>query len=460
MQVVLALCDQSHSVTYIARTAHGRDPYAAMLGNAGIKFLGDDAARLRWMGRDLQSQWSFEAVLGEGKFDLAILSHWFWSGISVAEDYLDDIQRLTPNTLVAVLTDDFHGLRERRAAGLSGEPSGWERSRDFEQRELEIYRRADVVLAISETDRAALLAAAPELNIEVIPMAAQVPAPGPEYSKREGLLFLANFANPASSEGMTWFLDQVWPIIQRRIPGMTLTLAGNCAPAELAVSGSGIACIGHVPDLAPLFMQHRVFVSPILFGTGIKTKNLTALAQGLPLVTTTIGAEGMNLRTGDTALIADDPNDFAKEVGRVYTDADLWSTLAGNGRKHLQKEFSVVQLRARLKRLVERAIAFRPPRTGSFAPLSIRQVETDFPEVLTHQPGQDRIAERIRGHLKLAKRLISEGQPYAARQQLRHILAFVKSPIPETPIFEEVGRALDQCYEELGESKPYVDSGM
>lgn len=456
-QILIALHEQGHAVTYLARSSYGRDPYAAQLEAAGIRIFSDDAERLRWLGQDLPVQWNFEMVLNEGDFDLAILFHWFWSGKSVAEDYLDDIQRRSPRTLVAVLTDDFHALRERRAAELSGLPSDWERSFDFEQRELEIYRRADVVLAISASDRDVLMAADPALNIELLPMAAQIADSGPGFAQRSGLLFLANFSNPASSEGMSWFLDEVWPQVKSEIPEVTLYLAGNNAPAELATPGSRIECLGHVSDLAPLFARCCVFVSPIRFGTGIKTKNLLSLAHGVPLVTTSIGAEGLNLRDGETALIADHPADFARAILRAHTDQGVWKRLAENGREHAGKEFSVHQLKDRLANLIGRARCIKRMRQAEPKPFSFRRVETEYPEVLTHQPGEERIAIRIERYLQFAEKLLAENQPAAAREQLRHIFSLVKGPSPQSPVFSRIFAALDQCYRELGEKRPYKD---
>ena len=93
----------------------------------------------------------------ETKFDLAILFHWFWNGISIPEHYMEDIRRLSPDTFVAVLTDDQQGLREMQLANLTHYWADCERSGDFASREMEVYRRADVVLTISEDDRQAFL---------------------------------------------------------------------------------------------------------------------------------------------------------------------------------------------------------------------------------------------------------------------------------------------------------------
>ena len=95
-----------------------------------------------------------------------------------------------------------------------------------------------------------------------------------------------------------------------------------------------------VADLDPVFANCRVAFSPVRFGTGIKTKNLSALSHGVPLVTTTVGADGMNLHHDETALIADTPQEFADAAVRAYTDENLWHTLAQQGRTHITEYFS------------------------------------------------------------------------------------------------------------------------
>ncbi len=454
-KILTALSEDGHAVTYLARSTDGRIPYAANLTQLGIEVVAGDAECLRWSGQDLPVEWNFETVLREGNFDLAILFHWFWSGVSVAEDYLDDIQRLSPRTLTAVLTDDFHGLRERRAAELSGKPADWERAFNFEAREFEVYRRADLVLAISASDRDAFLAIDPLLKIEILPMAASTSAPGPEFANRDGLLFVAHFANPASRDGVTGFLTEVWPQVKRGLPEISLRLVGNQAPSELATPGSGIECLGHSPNLDPVFEGCRVFVSPIRFGTGIKTKNLLALAHGLPLVTTTVGAEGLNLLDAKNALIADLPRDFARAILRAHTDSSLWKKLSANGIEHAQMEFSIEQLRAKVRDLIHGALNFQPNRATDSSTPSFRRVEKEFPEVLTHQPPEARIQFRIERHLALAEHLMAKGDARAARAQLRHIFALTKSPVPQSPLFSRIFALLDRCYRKLGESKPY-----
>lgn len=160
---------QGHQITHIARSGVNRAHYAPPLEALGIKVLTPDAERLHFLGFDLASDWSLEDLLTTNNFDLAILFHWFWNGISIPEHYLEDIRRLSPDTFIAVLTDDQQGLRELQAAKLANYWADFERSHNFSAREMEVYRRADVVLTISEDDRRAFLRTDPTLRTGPMP---------------------------------------------------------------------------------------------------------------------------------------------------------------------------------------------------------------------------------------------------------------------------------------------------
>ncbi len=123
--------------------------------------------------------------------------------------------------------------------------------------------------------------------------------------------------------------------------------------------------IGFVEDPVPWFDRARVFVAPLRFGAGIKGKIAQSLSLGLPVVTTSIGAEGMHLEDGKHVLIADSPRDFAAAVIRLYNDSALWDTLAENGRSHVAQNFSSTAARETLSRLLQTEQAPAPPSTGS-----------------------------------------------------------------------------------------------
>jgi hypothetical protein len=284
MQILRELVLQGHEVTYVARNGSLRERYGAAVEDMGIKLWANDVERLRHLENGSAVEWTFADVLGgaaasSSPFDLAILYLWFWSGTSIPEHYMDEIRRSSPATRIAVLTEDQHGLRETRMAELSGEWSDYERGSDYESRETEVCRRADFVLAISEDDCRGFLRRIPGLNVSQMPMVAEWVAEGPGYAARSNLLFVGNFENLANRDGVEWMLKKVWPLVREELPDVELSLVGHNLPSEISSKYEGVRPVGHVAELEPVMAQHRVFASPVRFGTGIKTKNLAALTH-------------------------------------------------------------------------------------------------------------------------------------------------------------------------------------
>ena len=98
--------------------------------------------------------------------------------------------------------------------------------------------------------------------------------------------------------------------------------------------------MGYVPDIDPLLHSARVFVAPLRFGAGVNGKIGEALSYGLPVVTTSIGAEGLGLVQTEHAMIADDPQEFAERVLEIYHNKDAWQRLSDCGYRHIENHFT------------------------------------------------------------------------------------------------------------------------
>ncbi len=448
MDVLRELRAQGHAVTFLARDGRDRETYTRPLAELGIQVICDDPDRLRHIGRDEKTEWSLREALQSGSFDLAILCQWFWSGISIPEHYLDEIRRWSPSTRIAVLTDDRHGERERRAAVLSGLLSDLERGNDFEAREIEAYRRADFVLYIAESDRAHFEKLVPGLEMQFLPMVATVAGAGPDFTSREGALFLANFENLANRDALDWLLQQIWPLVHRRNPRLQLYIAGNATPEDVATSGTGIIRLGHLSDLREAFAARLVFAAPIRFGTGINTKNLRALAEGLPVVTTPVGAEGLQLQHEEHALIASDAESFAAHILRLASDADTWNRLALAGRGFVAARFSPEALSAAIRNLAARTRQISPKPAGALA-WSYREIEEAIPDVL-QAPARGRLLLRTLGYWQLGRKALDAGEPEAALRQFRHVFTAVRGRLPVSVLHTALLDDMARAYRDLG----------
>jgi GT2 family glycosyltransferase/glycosyltransferase involved in cell wall biosynthesis len=454
MQILHELLAQGHELTYVARDGVDRERYTLPLEQLGIQVFSHDLERLRRFEFDDPPAWSLEALLKEAQFDLAILFHWFWAPLSLPEQYMDEIRRWSPRTRVGVLSDDQHGVRERRLAELSGLWTNLERARDFGQREFEVYRHADMVLAISEADRQGMLAANPGLEIEILPMIAEGAPSGVEYARRADVLFLGNFTNAVNLEGLEWLLEEVWPRVARSLPEAQLHLAGHRLPQGLA--GERVVALGYAKDLDALLAQHRVFVSPVRYCTGIQTKVLAALARGLPVVTTPAAAEGLNLQHGRECLVAATPEDFAREIVRAYCDENLWQKLSQGGAGLVKNEFSRERLAAQIRRICERILHLLPKAYDPKHVWSVLRIEREFPDVLT-RPVRERTLSRVQAYCTVAEYLLGEGKPAAALEQLRHVFTVLRGDLPHLGFFARLVLNLDRCYRELGTQEPPAD---
>jgi O-antigen biosynthesis protein len=136
----------------------------------------------------------------------------------------------------------------------------------------------------------------------------------------------------------------------------------------LALQSPRLVVTGYVADADAYFDRCRVFVAPLRYGAGMKGKIGHALALGLPVVTTSVGAEGMGLVDRQHALIRDDPADFAAAAVELYSDAELWHTLSHNGQELVRERWAPPAMRARLESLLDEVraligapVAARPP---------------------------------------------------------------------------------------------------
>jgi glycosyltransferase involved in cell wall biosynthesis len=186
-------------------------------------------------------------------------------------------------------------------------------------------------------------------GFDTIPICVDVEAVQPVTPKSGSLdtLHLGTMFWMPNVEGVLWFAREVWPIVHQHFPQATFTIVGKNPPAsigELANSspqgaGSGILVTGYVADPQPYLENAAVFVVPLFSAGGMRVKIVDGWRWGLPIVSTTIGAEGIRYRDGENILIADSAEDFSKAVVRVLSEPDLAQRLRQNGRRWVEEHY-------------------------------------------------------------------------------------------------------------------------
>ena len=269
-------------------------------------------------------------------FRVAILSR-----PEVATGLLRSIRRADKKTKIIFDMVDAHFVRlgrEHKITGIQKLAIEARRSRD---RELALARASDQVWCASEADKKAVSTAVAEERLVVIPTIHALQDRGKPPEEREGLLFIGHLSHRPNSDAVNYFLREIYPLIKERLPLITFNIVGSSASPEIeAYNSATVRVMGYVPDINPLLQSARVFVAPLRFGAGINGKIGEALSYGVPVVTTSIGAEGVGLMSGENAMIADDPDEFANSVLRIYQDMDLWHRLSDSGYKHIENHFT------------------------------------------------------------------------------------------------------------------------
>ena len=197
-------------------------------------------------------------------------------------------------------------------------------------------------VAVSEADRRLLLNANPNLSIEVIPngVDTRLLEPLPPMECSSDLVFVGSMGYAPNSDGAVWFCREVLPHIGRLAEGVDLWIVGaRPTPAVAALAGSNIHITGRVEDIVPLYRRSSVVIVPLRAGGGTRLKILEAMALGRPVVSTSVGAEGLNLVPGEHLLIADDPKDFAKQVVSLLSDPQLRLKLTRAARRIVAERY-------------------------------------------------------------------------------------------------------------------------
>jgi len=259
---------------------------------------------------------------------------------------------------------------ERLRKGIRNPISRWFLGREARLiRNLEgaACQRSQVVLAVSEQDRQALQEVAGEsVSIKVVPITVDVKSSETIWESRNPqpgrLLTVGTMFWPPNSEGVIWWLRNGYESLRTICPDLTYDIVGARPPRilqALAKRCKGVNLHGYIADVVPFWTSATALVVPILSGGGVRVKILEAMAMGLPVISTTIGCEGLAVRNGEHLLVADTPEAFVNACVMLLQDKELAYRLALNARRLILEQYdSHVALRA-LDDAYEEAVAYR-----------------------------------------------------------------------------------------------------
>lgn len=316
------MLDAGFAVTFVALNGWRREPYTRRLERLGVEVLGL-----------IEDAWPQIAAMAQG------VSHVWISRPDVANATIDRVREALPEAIVVYDTVDLHFLRMERQAQTTSEPMDRIEALLQKRVEIDLIERSDATVVVSEFERD-LLVSMVDTPVFVVPNIHEDDPVPVDPRDRNGMLFVGGFQHKPNEDAVLWFVDQVLPLVLARRPDAVLTVVGsNVPPTITALAGPSVKVLGWVEDILPLYRSARLAVAPLRYGAGVKGKVGESLAFGLPMVMTSIAAEGMHVDDGIHGLVADEAPGFAARVVELMEDDDLWRRVSMRGRDLISQRF-------------------------------------------------------------------------------------------------------------------------
>ena len=280
--------------------------------------------------------------------------------VTVLEQVLAPLRRYAPQASILFHTMDLHFLRMQRQAELDNDAAALTEAATMKTRELALIGKVDCTITHSTFEQNLLREAAPAAPVVVWPFMFEFHGTSKSFADRRDICFLGGYRHAPNIDAVLFFARDVLPLIREKEPEARFIIAGaNPTPEVTALACDHIIVTGQIDDLRDIFDTSRVFACSLRIGAGTKGKVSTAMSYGLPVVSTSCGAEGMDLQDGDNMLLADTAADFAEACLRLYRDPTLWQRLSTQGQALVRDHHSLAMGRSVLDKAIETALRHR-----------------------------------------------------------------------------------------------------
>lgn len=328
------------NVKFLPANFFPHEPYTGVLQQLGVEVLvGEKYARnwKKWFKENAQN------------IDVIYLHR-----PHIAEDFIDYLQTLQPRPKLIYFGHDLHYLRTSREAELNNDASLKQQAEDWKQREYAIFSKVDKVFYPSSVEVMEIKSLSPETDVSALPLfLLEEPELNQyEHESRNDLLFVGGFGHPPNVDAVQWFVQAVMPHLLEKQPDLKLNIVGSNVPDVIkSLESEHVIVHGFLSDeaLFKLYKDVRIVVVPLRFGAGVKGKVLEALQYGVPIVTTSIGAEG--IPDADKVMrIADTHEAMAQDIWELYEGEGLSKQYISRYPDYINTHFSRVAVQAVIDR--------------------------------------------------------------------------------------------------------------
>nr|WP_246340123.1 glycosyltransferase [Ancylobacter tetraedralis] len=325
-QYINLLLNEGFKVIFIPDVRVAIEPYVGHLQQLGVEVLYDLP--------------DFEGWLEQAGLWL----DWVWvARPNVAPKYIEPIRRLSRAPIV-YYTHDLHFLREMRRYELFRHPEALEMAESLRETEIRLFQQVDCVTTPSLAEADVIAKLVPHAVVKVLQpyfYKQDTKASVADLGSRRGILFVGGFSHAPNVDAALWLVGEIMPLVWQQIPDAKVMIVGSNPPPEvMQLAGPLVEVPGHVPDISFYYARARLSLSPLRYGAGVKGKVVASLEAGVPVVTTPVGNEGIELLHGAEAMIGTTTSQLADHVLQLFNDDDLLRRLSDNGLKVVRERFS------------------------------------------------------------------------------------------------------------------------
>lgn len=210
--------------------------------------------------------------------------------------------------------------------------------------EFDMYEEADKVLALTPQGKEELLDIRSTLDIGIVPHGVDVEhfAFSVPDQEEQSIIFVGNYLHYPNADAVLYFAEAIWPRVKQNSPQLKFYIVGQAPPPEIKklAEDPAIVVTGRVDDVTPYLTRSTVFICPVRLGGGFRGKILEAMAIGRPIVSTSLGAEGIPAQSGKNIILADNPEDFAQGIDRLLQDSSLYNQISTLGRQLVEDKYA------------------------------------------------------------------------------------------------------------------------
>lgn len=320
---------QGYHITFIGDNFYPYQPYTQILQQMGVEVLYGPTYKKNWInwlrenGREIQ--------------------YVFLNRPHISEKYVDVLRKMT-NARIIYYGHDLHFLREQREYEQTGCEEVLKSSKQWKKRELALMRKVDISYYPSHVEEDIIHQIAPDICVKSIPAYLFTNVSPKKFfpEDRKNILFIGGFAHRPNVDAVIWLAQEIMPRLQQMLPEVVVYVLGSHPPEILRkLESKQLHIKGFVTEeeLYQFYSTCRLDIVPLRYGAGIKGKVIEAMRFGLPIITTTVGAEGLK-GTDDFLIQVDEAESFASKIVELYNDFPRLKEMSAKSIQYIAEQFS------------------------------------------------------------------------------------------------------------------------